>query len=263
MRPCLQEMETSIWINGFPSTSAPKPHELIKYRSPVSSSQRSQNPWNKLIVRGKGIQPSSKIRRLPPIHVSTNPLDVNVDELAALLRATHQNCDQFPEILDDGSVKPVDPKKLKVALMNSTVVVSVHTGGEEEPYTWLDNLLSGARTQKSLVGFGRATSDTSLTASIYDIAVAPSFQRLGIGRKILRRIIRILTSRGIDDIAVLCSKEQRAFFQACGFGDDVLNSTTMLYSRGVSCCKGDEHVKYFGRKSLLVPSPLRPFSFNR
>lgn len=256
------EMESSIWVNGFPSISAAKTHELNKYRSWVSSPQRTLNPWNTMI-RAKGIQPSSKRITLPPIHVSTNPLDVNVDKLADLLRITHQNCDQFPEILDDGSVKPVNPKKLKVALMNSTVVVSVHTRGGEEPYAWLDSMFSGVRSQKSLVGFGRATSDSSLTASIYDIAVAPSFQRLGIGRKILRRIIRILTSRGIDDIAALCSKEQRAFFQACGFGDDVLNSTTMFYSRSVSCCKGDEHVKYFGRKSLLVPTPLTPFSFNR
>jgi len=261
MLPRLQEMETSIWVNGFPSISTAKTPELNRYRTWVSSPQRTLNPWN-TVIRAKGIQLSSK-RRLPPIHVSTNPLDVNVDELAALLKATNQNCDQFPQIMDDGSVKPVDPKKLKVALMNSTVVVSVHAGGKEEPYAWLDSLLSGERTQKSLVGFGRATSDSSLTASIYDIAVAPSLQRLGLGRKILRRIIRILTSRGIDDIAALCSKEQRAFFQACGFGDDVLNSTTMFYSRSVSSCKGDEHVKHFGRKSLLVPTPLRPFSVNR
>lgn len=255
-------MEFSIWVNGFSPVYAAKTYELNKFRSWVSSPQRTLNPRN-TIVRAEGIQPSSRRVTLPPIHVSTNPLDVNVHKLAALLRTTQQNCDQFPEIMDDGSVKPVDPKKLEVALMNSTVVVSVHTRGGEEPHAWFDSLFSGVTTQKSLVGFGRATSDSSLTASIYDIAVAPSFQRLGIGRKILRRIIRTLRSRGIDDIAALCSKEQRAFFQACGFGDDVLNSTTMFYTRSVSCCKRDEQVKYIGRKSLLIPTPLMPFSFNR
>lgn len=47
----------------------------------------------------------------------------------------------------------------------------------------------------------------------------------------------------------------RPFFRACGFGDDVLASTTMMYTRSASADSEDEQiVKYAGRKLLLAPS---------
>lgn len=84
-----------------------------------------------------------------------------------------------------------------------------------------------------LVGFGRAVSDCGLTASIYDVMVIPSLRQMGIGKLIVRRIIRLLTSRDIYDIAALCSERERSFFKACGFGDDMLGSTTMMYRKNV------------------------------
>lgn len=81
-----------------------------------------------------------------------------------------------------------------------------------------------------LVGFGRAVSDLGLTASIYDVMVIPPLQRMGIGRMIVQRIIRMLTNRGIYDISALCSDKDRLFFKACGFGDDILGSTTMMFT---------------------------------
>ncbi|KAK1570434.1 hypothetical protein Q3G72_001820 [Acer saccharum] len=91
-----------------------------------------------------------------------------------------------------------------------------------------------------LVGFGRAVSDVGLTASIYDVVVIPSLRRLGIGQMIVRRIVRMLTSRDIYDISALCSEDERLFFEACGFGGDILNSTTMMYSKTVATHFGDD-----------------------
>ncbi|KAJ6858862.1 hypothetical protein NC652_041223 [Populus alba x Populus x berolinensis] len=132
-----------------------------------------------------------------------------------------------------------------------------------------------------LVGFGRAVSDHGLTASIFDVMglslilwsgnlsamyefgasqVIPSLRGMGIGTMIIKRIIRILTSRDIYDIAALCSANERLFFKACGFGDDIMGSTTMMYTRTLSThIEGDQMVKYAGRKLLLVP-PLRQSS---
>lgn len=77
---------------------------------------------------------------------------------------------------------------------------------------------------------------------------------------IIKRIIRILTSRDIYDIAALCSANERPFFKACGFGDDIMGSTTMMYTRTLSThIEGDQMVRYAGRKLLLVP-PLRQSS---
>lgn len=75
---------------------------------------------------------------------------------------------------------------------------------------------------------------------------------MGIGRMIVQRIIRVMTSRGIYDIAALCSEEERLLFEACGFGSDILGSTTMMYARTASG-QGNEMVKRIGRRLLLVP----------
>ncbi|CAI0417535.1 unnamed protein product, partial [Linum tenue] len=78
---------------------------------------------------------------------------------------------------------------------------------------------------------------------------------------ILQKITRILISRDIYDIAALCSANERSFFKACGFGDDILGSTTMMYTRTAPTCDnagGDyqNHMaKRVGRKLLLIPPP--------
>lgn len=62
-------------------------------------------------------------------------------------------------------------------------------------------------------------------------------------------------NRDIYDIAALCSDQQKPFFGACEFVDDVLASTTMMYTRSASThSEGEQIVKYAGRKLLLVPS---------
>ncbi|KAF5201271.1 Acyl-CoA N-acyltransferases (NAT) superfamily protein [Thalictrum thalictroides] len=85
--------------------------------------------------------------------------------------------------------------------------------------------------------------------------VLPSLQGLGIGRRILNRITRVLTSRGIYDISALCSEKERLFFEACGFGDDVLASTTMIYTKTPFGQK-TEMVVPAGRKLLLLPASI-------
>lgn len=86
-----------------------------------------------------------------------------------------------------------------------------------------------------------------------DFQVLPPLQGMGIGQKIVNRILRVLTSRGIYDISALCSEEERLFFKACGFGDDILESTTMMYTRTISPGKENQTVHQVGQKQFLVP----------
>ncbi|CAI0459274.1 unnamed protein product [Linum tenue] len=114
--------------------------------------------------------------------------------------------------------------------------------------------------QRQRVGFGRAVSDSGLTASIYDVVILIRVKGVGV---LLCVDFRILTSRGIYDIGALCSANERMFFRACGFGDDILGSTTTMYTRTVSACDDggggdcqDQMAKLVGRKLLLIP-PLK------
>uniref|UniRef100_A0A7N1A9I7 N-acetyltransferase domain-containing protein n=1 Tax=Kalanchoe fedtschenkoi TaxID=63787 RepID=A0A7N1A9I7_KALFE len=169
----------------------------------------------------------------PPLIISTEPSHVDLHRLKDLYAACNISGHRLRR---EGAAEPVDPRKLRIAVANSFVVVSVFC----RP---IDSSSSGAFIQRmlplthwngELVGFGRASSDSSLTASIHDVMVIPSLRRLGIGRMILKRLIRVLTSKDIYDIAALCDKNERLFFGACGFGDDMLNSTTMMYTRSSS-----------------------------
>ncbi|KAJ4978991.1 hypothetical protein NE237_009771 [Protea cynaroides] len=213
----------------------------------------------------------------PPIFISTNPSHVNPCDLRALFTSSNFSCHRFPNLDPDGRVEPIDIDKLHIALSHSCVVVSVFCkpqfstgdGPKDEmtssksrfaPGELFERAIPVTESNGQLVGFGRAVSDCGLTASIYDVVVIPSLQGVGIGRMIVQRIIRMLTSRGIFDIAALCSAKQRLFFKACGFGDDILGSTSMMYTRTASSRNGDQMVKRAGRLLLLAPSSREPFS---
>ncbi|CAK7340022.1 unnamed protein product [Dovyalis caffra] len=232
-------------------------------------------------------QVSTKLKPRIPIFISTNPSHINPQELRDLYSSCNHSCHRFPRVDNTGKlVEPVDIKKLSIALSHSALLVSVFCntedvvasdddcGNEDEPserettpLVGLGDLLQRvvpfpvvSPSTGKLVGFGRAVSDYGLTASIFDVMVIPSLQGMGIGKMIVKRIIRILTSREIYDIAALCSADERLFFKACGFGDDIMGSTTMMYTRTLSThIEGDPMVKHAGRKLLLAP-PLRKSS---
>ncbi|MEW6048601.1 MAG: GNAT family N-acetyltransferase [Bacillota bacterium] len=81
-------------------------------------------------------------------------------------------------------------------LANSDVIVCARAGGE-------------------LVGFGRALTDRILYAGIYDMVVAPSFQRQGIGTAILKALLGEL--RGVRKVCLSTTTGAEAFYLKHGF----------------------------------------------
>lgn len=203
----------------------------------------------------------------PPIFISTNPSHLNLHHLKDLYTFCNHSCHRFPNVDATGRVEVVDAGKLRTAIFHSSVVVSVFTKPEfvtthSSPVEvsnlmgiggdWIKRVMPVTPDNGQLIGFGRAVSDFGLTASIYDVMVLPALQGRGIGRMIVQKIVRMLTNRDIYDIAALCSDKERLFFRACGFGDDILGSTTMMYTRN-SSYSIDEETLSIGRKQLLVP----------
>ncbi|XVF24279.1 hypothetical protein REPUB_Repub13aG0113900 [Reevesia pubescens] len=224
-----------------------------------------------------------------PIYISTDPSHIHLQELSELYTSCNHSCHRFPVVNPNTGIveEAMDLNKLRIALSHSCVIVSVfckpqHVNAsnttkqiqnQEEQQKQMNkgfvgNLLESVMpvtpSDGHLVGFGRAVSDLGLTASIYDVMVIPSLQGMGIGTLIIKRIVRMLTSRDIYDIAALCSRKERFFFKACGFRDDILGSTTMMYTRTVSTSfEGGEMVKPAGRKLLLAPPPREPFASSK
>ncbi|XVE90938.1 hypothetical protein DITRI_Ditri20bG0115600 [Diplodiscus trichospermus] len=263
------------------------PSKSMELRWINSKSRRKNlNPHPK--SREFGSLKSKPLPLMMPIYISTDPSHINLQELSELYTSCNHSCHRFPELdPDTGIIEEVmDMGKLRVALSHSCVIVSVfckpqhvnvskttkQTQNQEQQNQtskgivgdMMESVMPVSPSTGQLVGFGRAVSDLGLTASIYDVMVVPSLQGMGIGSMIVKRIVRILTSRDIYDIAALCSRKERFFFKACGFKDDILGSTTMMYSRTVSTCsEGDQMVKRAGRKLLLAP-PLRdPFASSK
>ncbi|RZC77914.1 hypothetical protein C5167_002434 [Papaver somniferum] len=218
-------------------------------------------------------KPLKKVR--PPIFISTNPSHINPVHLRDLFSSCNLSCHRFSNMDSEGRVEPVDLNKLRIALAHSSVTVSVFCKPlsisnedcpkEEGLMTQKSELGFGELFQKAipvneyngrLVGFGRVVSDNGLTASIHDVMVLPSLRGLGIGRMIVKRILRVLSNKEIYDISALCSEKERLFFEACGFGEDMLASTTMIYTRTSSSSdtKCDQIFTSAGRMLLLVPS---------
>jgi N-acetylglutamate synthase-like GNAT family acetyltransferase len=68
-----------------------------------------------------------------------------------------------------------------------------------------------------LVGFGRVVSDGVLYAMIYDLIVAPSYQRTGIGSEILYRLINMCREAGIRELQLFSAAGLTEFYQKRGF----------------------------------------------
>ncbi|XP_061356656.1 GCN5-related N-acetyltransferase 3, chloroplastic [Gastrolobium bilobum] len=234
-------------LEGFVSKSM----ELKWVRRRISKSSHLEKGNKKLL------------RPMFPIHISTNPRHVDPHHLRDLYANCNHSCHRFPNHVRP-EPEPVDIHKLRVALSHSAVLVSVfckphhvvpHDDAFANSLSMVDFFTPVTPSHDQLVGFGRAVSDCGLTASIHDVMVIPSLRRMGIGQIIVKKIVRMLTNRDIYDIAALCSENERLFFKACGFGGDILGSTTMMYTRTASLTtKEDEQtITRAGRKLLLVP----------
>lgn len=122
-----------------------------------------------------------------------------------------------------------DIERMARALDNSLVVVAAFCHidlsksecqdrpGESTLSMWplhLSSVLPKAGP-KTLVGMGRATGDAALTAQLYDLAVHPRMRGFGIGRQIVRMLVRQLQSKGIYDVGTICPRAVEPFFRRC------------------------------------------------
>ena len=71
-----------------------------------------------------------------------------------------------------------------------------------------------------MVGFSRATSDGVLSATIWDVAVLPVWQRSGLGRAMMERITRKLVEAQIPTITLYAEPSVVGLYEKLGFVKD-------------------------------------------
>lgn len=70
-----------------------------------------------------------------------------------------------------------------------------------------------AYRERRLIGFGRALSDGEYQAAVYDVAVVPEFQRQGIGRIIMQKILE--RTAGCN-VILYASPGKEGFYRSLG-----------------------------------------------
>lgn len=93
-------------------------------------------------------------------------------------------------------------RKVKKALEHSFLVVSM----------WE---VRGNR--RRLIGFARATSDYAFNATIWDVVVHPSFQDKGLGKALMKYMIKKLRSEDISNITLFADPQVIDFYRRLGF----------------------------------------------
>jgi len=103
-----------------------------------------------------------------------------------------QQIRDYLKLVGMGSHKPESHKK---AFLNSFYVVFIFDRDE-------------------LVGFGRAISDGAYQAAIYDVVVIPEYQKRGIGRLIMERILQKISD---CNIVLYANTGREGFYAKQGF----------------------------------------------
>jgi len=96
-------------------------------------------------------------------------------------------------------------QKVKIALKNSFLIICV--------FEKRQNL-------KKLIGFARVTSDHSFNATIWDVAIHPTFQKQGLGKTLMHQVIKELRSHDISTITLFADPEVINFYRNLGFITD-------------------------------------------
>uniref|UniRef100_A0A7S3QNU8 N-acetyltransferase domain-containing protein n=1 Tax=Dunaliella tertiolecta TaxID=3047 RepID=A0A7S3QNU8_DUNTE len=113
-----------------------------------------------------------------------------------------------------------DPDRLKVAIENTYHLIWIRATKQ-----------SRLAKLGQLVGFARATSDGVLSATIWDVAVAPAWQRTGLGRALIERLTAKLVNDGIPTITLYAEPSVVGLYEKLGFIRDPEGIKGMAFQR--------------------------------
>lgn len=135
------------------------------------------------------------------------PLRQSTEEGERLFFSTDREIDLYDleELCDAVGWSRRPLRKVKKAIQHSFLVVTL----------WEQR---GSR--RRLVGFSRATSDHAFNATIWDVVVHPDYQGRGLGKALMRHVIKKLRSEDISNITLFADPHVVDFYRNLGFMPD-------------------------------------------
>lgn len=210
---------------------------------------------SRTIVKPALLGKFSRTRSNILVHRQTVIRNAASPSLPVILRTDHQRFDERELaglLIEAGRDAAFDHSRLKTAMQNSLVTVAafvpkwtfdrvIELSRIGRPFSALDTISFHLRKRlwvcKSshdlvMIGIVRAVGDAALVATLHDVVVHPQFQRMGVGKALLKRVTRELYDRDIVDVGVIVhgpsGNEVELFFESCGFGDDTEHSVAMV-----------------------------------
>jgi ribosomal protein S18 acetylase RimI-like enzyme len=74
--------------------------------------------------------------------------------------------------------------------------------------------------KRRLIGFARATSDHAFNATIWDVVVHPDFQGQGLGKALMKYVLKKLRSEEISNVTLFADPHVLEFYRSLGFMSD-------------------------------------------
>ncbi|UGB28952.1 GNAT family N-acetyltransferase [Metabacillus sp. B2-18] len=81
--------------------------------------------------------------------------------------------------------------------------------------------------QDQLIAFGRMISDGVYQALICDVMVDPSYQKQGLGKKIIEALLQKCKDSGIQSVQLFSAKGKQQFYEKLGFEERELDAPGM------------------------------------
>ena len=105
-----------------------------------------------------------------------------------------------------------EPELIQRSLQNSIAVVTAWDG-------------------ESLIGFARATGDGVFNATVWDVAVHPDHQGVGVGQLVMHALLEELDRTKVLLVTLLAEQGQERFYKKFGFITDPSNLRGMVRER--------------------------------
>lgn len=86
-----------------------------------------------------------------------------------------------------------------------------------------DRILKGvntyfiARENEKLIGFVSVISDGAAAAFMVDLMVHPDYQKQGLGKELVHRVVKYSKSIGVQCVHVTFNQTEEEFYRKCGF----------------------------------------------
>jgi len=118
-------------------------------------------------------------------------------------------------------------QKLQDLLKTNTSWASQRNKKDIKKMISKSNVIVSAWNNKKMIGFGRATTDEIYRATLWDIVVDQNYQRLGIGKKIIKSIINDKHLIQVEKIYIMTT-ECEEFYLKMGFQKERIQNLMAL-----------------------------------